>query len=134
MRVEKTTYGGTKTILYNVDGMEAMPVTVSDAGVAADARGRKVVKAGAFVGAGTLIDSGGGVFVPNGDSALLDKTLPVKGNNNACCEGVLLYDVDVTDGPNPGSMVYKGNIKLGSIPEPPTDEAAAKLPMARFLA
>jgi hypothetical protein len=120
MRFEKNTYGGTKTILYNVDGMESMPVTVSDDGITADARGRKIVKAGTLVGAG-------------GVGTLNDKTLHVKENNNANCEGVLLYDTDVTYGPEASQMVYKGNINLNNIPTAPVAAAAAKLPMVRFL-
>jgi hypothetical protein len=120
MHIRKSTYGGTKTILYNVDGMEALPVMVTDEGVDADERGKKIVRAGTLIG-------GGGV------GTLLDKELMVTENNNADCEGVLLDDVDVTYGPMPGAMVFKGNINLNKIPEAPVSAAAAKLPMVRFL-
>jgi hypothetical protein len=121
MRVLKNVYGAESCILYNVDGMEAMPVTVSNAGVTPDARGRKIVKAGTLVGG-------------EGGSALANKSRYVTAHNDADCEGVLLYDTDVTDGPHPSGMIYKGNVNLGKIPAAPTPAAAAKLPMVRFLA
>jgi hypothetical protein len=121
MEVRVNTYGGDSKILYDVDSMESMPVTVSDSGVTPDAKGRKIVKAGTLIG-------GGGVGV------LKDKDLLVSEANSADCEGVLLYDTDVTAGPTPGSMVYKGNIKLANIPAAPVAAAAEKLPMVRFLA
>ena len=120
MEIKRTTYGGTKNILYNVIGMEANPVTVSDTGVVANEYGRKIVPAGTLIG---------GI----GGNVLVDKTLLVTKHNDAECEGILLHDVDVTAGPCPGAMVYKGNIKLDNIPEAPTAAAADKLPMVRFL-
>ena len=121
MEIKRTTYGGTKTILYNVIGMESHPITVSDMGVDPDANGRKIVPAGTLIG---------GI----GGSSMVDKSLYVTKHNDADCEGILLDDVDVTAGPKKGAIVYKGNIKLGNIPEPPTPAAAAKVPQLRFLA
>ncbi|MFZ3171960.1 MAG: hypothetical protein WA118_08275 [Carboxydocellales bacterium] len=42
-------------------------------------------------------------------------------------EGVLLYDVDVTDGNHPGAMVIRGAINQNQIPEVPCADALAAL-------
>ena len=121
MRTQKKTYGGTHTILYNVDGMEAHPVTVSNLSEhEVNDKGRKIVRAGTLVGG-------------DAPGAMADRSVHVKKHNDEFCEGVLLHDVDITDEPMPGAMIYKGNINVGKIPEEPIAAALAKIPMVRFI-
>lgn len=49
-------------------------------------------------------------------------------------EGVLLNDVDVTNGPAPGAMVIAGYLAKGKLPEAPAAEAVAALPLIKFIA
>ena len=46
--------------------------------------------------------------------------------NTSACLGYLLHDVDVTDGPAPGTYIYQGIIDASKINEAVTIAAAAK--------
>ncbi|MCL2352506.1 MAG: hypothetical protein FWC55_08255 [Firmicutes bacterium] len=109
---------GTEILRYGL--YQAAPVTVSDAGIAV-INGAKVAKAGTIVG---------GV----GGKRLADASVAVAAANGSGAEGVLLYDVDVTDGPAEGSMVVFGFVDLAKLPEAPTAAAAQALRMVQFLA
>ncbi len=56
--------------------------------------------------------------------------LPV---NDATAKGVLLYDVDVTNSNEVGSLVIHGFIDKTKIPIQATEEAIAALPMIKFI-
>lgn len=58
MKVQTTAYGGTKQVLKFPDHYVAMTVNVSDADVAADEDGKKIVPAGTIVGGGALTTPG----------------------------------------------------------------------------
>ena len=75
--------------------VQAFTYLVSDVGVTADANGKKIVKAGTILPA-----------------------------NDATAEGILFTDVDVTNGPQPGSLIVEAYI-LEERP-PVTPDAAAK--------
>ena len=121
-RVTTSTYGNIKEVLkYNE--FVSTPVSVTDSGVSADSNGRKIVKAGTIVGGktnSTLSTVGGDVVE--------DKNTSVKGVK---AEGVLLYDVDVTNGPREGAMVISGFINLAKIPKAP--DATVTLPKIIFM-
>ena len=48
-------------------------------------------------------------------------------------EGVLLNDVDVTNGPAPATMLIQAYLAKGKLPEVPTAEAIAALPLIKFI-
>lgn len=102
MKYTKDVFGNSKEILFN-DHYVGMRAMVSDAGVTADADGRKIVKAGTI--------------------------LPV---NDATAEGVLLCDTDVTYGERPSTVIYQGAVVTAKLPVAPTEEAKAKLSQILF--
>lgn len=104
MKFTKKTYGGTKEILATKN-FSAIGVMVDDAGVAANGKGLKIVKAGTVVG---------GKAKPT----LTNENEPVTKKEDGNAEGVLLHDVDVTEGPGVGTMVIRGEIDFNKIEEP----------------
>lgn len=76
---------------------------ISDAGVTADANGRKIVPAG------TVIPS-------NDENAF----------------GILFNDVDVTEGPQPGAVMVEGYVIQARLPVNPTPEAKAAMKEIKF--
>ena len=94
-----------KTILKYFDYKGAACV-VPEAGVAADANGKKIVKAGTPFPA-----------------------------NDATCKGYLLHDVDVTQGDAPGTYIFEGSIdnkKLTETEVTVSAEAKAATPRVTF--
>lgn len=93
-------------ILYN-DHFVGMPTMVSNAGVTADSEGKKIVKAGSIIP-----------------------------KNDATAKGVLLSDVDVTNGDAPGTIVIHGfvdNAKLVKNGITVTAEAMGAIPQVTFV-
>lgn len=76
---------------------------VEATGVSADGKGRKIVKAGTI--------------------------LPT---NGATAKGILLTDVDVTEGPQPGALMVEGYVLQDRLPVAPTDEAKTALKEIKF--
>lgn len=111
MRYTETTYGNGKEILKFPDHYVAIPVTVDDTGVAANADGKKIVPKGTIVGGGVLADP----------------TVKVTVQNDADAEGVLFNDADVTDGPVGCAMLIHGFPALDKLPAAPTPEAKTAL-------
>ncbi|MEK3935936.1 hypothetical protein MKY41_11465 [Sporosarcina sp. FSL W7-1349] len=83
--------------------VQAFTYQVSDTGVAADARGRKIVKAGTILPA-----------------------------NDATAEGILYTDVDVTEGPQPGSLIVEAYVLEERLPVAPAEEAKTALTKITF--
>lgn len=118
MKYTETTYGNPhKSIVKFLDHYVNLAVTVSDAGITANADGRKVVLAGTILGGGFLAS----------ESVLAVET------NGAGAEGVLFYDVDVTDGPAPGAALIHGFVALDALPAAPAAEAVTALNQVTFL-
>lgn len=117
--MRKTEYGNTKEILKYSE-FTGVPVTFDTASTAAVAEdGKKVVKAGTIVGGGFLENrSNKGVLAADGTIG---------------AEGVVLYDIDVTDGPKGGSVVVEGYINLAKIPTAPTAAQKEALPRITFM-
>jgi hypothetical protein len=113
----QTSYSNTKDILKFPDHFVALAIRVSDAGVAANAEGKKIVPAGTILGGGFLAN----------ESVLAVKT------NGVGAEGVLLSDTDVTYGPASGAAVIHGFINSGKLPEAPAAEAVTALKQITFL-
>ncbi|CEQ10684.1 hypothetical protein UT300013_32840 [Paraclostridium sordellii] len=53
--------------------------------------------------------------------------------NNATAKGVVLYDVDVTDGDESGALVIHGFIDKSKLPAQPDSAAITALPMIKFI-
>ncbi|MFD1206647.1 head decoration protein [Sporosarcina contaminans] len=121
MKFKTTNYGNRKEILKFPDHYVNVAITVSDAGVSPNAEGRKVVPAGTILGGGVLAD----------ETKLAVKATTGEDGSNA--EGVLFYDVDVTDGPAKGAMLIHGFIDTGKLPAAPTDEEVAALKQITFV-
>ncbi len=120
----QTDYLNKKNILKFPDHFVAIPVTVDDTGIAANADGKKIVPAGTNVGGVTgsvLEDDTQLVCEKNADGAAGAAGAAVD------AEGVLLNDVDVTYGPASGAMIIHGFIDLGKLPEVPHDNAVKAL-------
>jgi hypothetical protein len=83
--------------------VQAFTYQVSDAGVAADANGKKIVKAGTILPA-----------------------------NDATAEGILYTDVDVTNGPQPGSLIVEAYVLEDRLPVAPATEAKTALTKITF--
>lgn len=113
----ETTFTNKKEILKFPDHYVNLAVTVSDAGVATNADGKKIVPAGTILGGGFLTD----------ESVLAVKT------NGAGAEGVLFNDTDVTYGPAPGAAMIHGFVDLDKLPEVPAAEAVTALKQITFL-
>lgn len=121
-----TTYTNSKEIL-KFDHYVAIGITIDDAGITANADGKKIVPAG------TIIGGTGGANAILANSA----TLATKHNTQGVAtstagagvdaEGVLLTDVDVTYGDASGTMIIHGFIDLSKLPEVPSADAVAAL-------
>lgn len=83
--------------------VQAFTYLVSDVGVMADANGKKIVKAGTILPA-----------------------------NDATAEGILYNDVDVTNGPQPGSLIVEAYILEERLPVAPNAEAKTALKEIKF--
>ncbi len=83
--------------------VQAFTTQVSDAGVAADANGKKIVKAGTILPA-----------------------------NDATAQGSLYTDVDVTNGPQPGSLIVEAYVLEARLPVTPAAEAKTALKKITF--
>jgi len=120
-KFKTTTYGNTKGILKFPDHYVNLAITVSNTGVTANADGKKIVPAGTIIGGG---------FLTNTATAAV-KATTTEGVSNA--EGVLFYDVDVTDGPAPGAALIHGFVAIDKLPTAPTTEEKAALKQITFL-
>lgn len=76
---------------------------ISDEGVTANAKGRKIVKAGT-----------------------------VYKNKNGVAIGLVFNDVDVTEGPQPGAVMYEGWVLEARLPETIEDADKATMPGIHF--
>ncbi|MFD1203584.1 hypothetical protein ACFQ38_00335 [Sporosarcina contaminans] len=84
--------------------VQAFTTEVSDVGVAAGADGRKIVKAGTVLPA-----------------------------NDATAKGILYNDVDVTEGPQPGSLIVEAYILEDRLPAAVDALAKAELTEIKFM-
>jgi len=83
--------------------VQAFTFQVSDEGIAVDSNGRKIVKAGTI--------------------------LP---KNDATAQGILYTDADVTNGPQPGSLIVEAYVLEARLHTAPSTEAKAALTKITF--
>lgn len=118
MDLKTTTYGAAKDILYLLDDYTAITVNVSATGVTAGDDGKKIVPAGTVIG-GVLEDPTQAAVAAEGGS----------GEGAVAAEGVLMHDVDVTDGDALGTMIIRGVLDGTKLPADITADQKATLPM-----
>lgn len=118
----RTDYLGTKEILKFSDHVVSIGVTVDDAGIIANADGKKIVPAGTIVGGGALNNNTKKVSVKNVQGGATGTA-----GAGVDAEGILLNDVDVTYGSAPGAMVIHGFVALDKIPEAPVADVVTAL-------
>ena len=95
--VKTKSYANEKQILIAPELAFTIGCLVGNSGVDADSNGRKIIKAGTPVGGAT--------------SVLTNRqTVLTKGADNA--QGVVLHDVDVTDGDGRATLVVSGYVDL----------------------
>jgi len=83
--------------------VQSFTYQVSDVGVAADANGNKIVKAGTILPA-----------------------------NGSTAKGILFTDVDVTNGPQPGALIVEGYVLEARLPVVPAADAKTALSKITF--
>lgn len=118
--VRTSSYTTRKTILVDEQNSTALSCIVSDAGVSADESGAKVVKAGTPVAGSLTARETAFTVTTNGTGAV----------------GVILHDVDVTNGPANSQVVIFGFIdvsKLDTEVVAMTEAAADTLKMIQFV-
>ena len=104
--IKKTTYGGPVQILFNVQNQMSVGIRVDDAySVTRD--GRKIVPAGTPL---------------SGDLTARTTAFVKAVDNTAPATGVLLHDVDVTEGDANGTLLIWGFVDLNKV-----DSATAAL-------
>lgn len=112
----KKDYTTPKQILFNVQNQVSIGVIVADTGVTA-VDGKKIIKAGTPVGGETNV--------------LVNRSTPVVvtnlAANGANAQGVLLHDVDVTNGDANGTMLIWGFVNLDRLDVVPVAEAITAL-------
>ena len=118
----KQTIGQAKQILHDIK-YKAITVTVAD-----DIEGLETVNGRKVVPAGTLlVGQDGSVFANR--QTLVEVADAAEGD----IDGVLLNDVDVSDGPQVAALVYAGTIYSDKVVGY-TEAVDAKLPRIQFVA
>lgn len=100
--IKKETYGNRNQLLFAVEHQVSMSVVVDETAFTVTENGRKIAKAGTPV-TGSL-DARGTAFTP---------AITTSGASNAV--GILLHDVDVTDGDNNGTLLLHGFVNTNRI-------------------
>ncbi|MCG8514554.1 MAG: hypothetical protein MI740_10460 [Halanaerobiales bacterium] len=132
MKFVETTYNNTETIFkYANAPYVGVSVMVSDAGITANADGKKIVPAGTIVGGDTksVLDNPGEPVVKKNTQGLATGAAGAAVD----AEGVLANAVDVTHGTAPGTMLIHAFIDKSKLPEVPAAEAVAALNMIKFI-
>jgi len=127
MKFNSTSYTNRNEILKFADHYVSIPVMVDDAGIVANADGKKLVLAGTIIGG-----TGSTNTILANDTVLATKHNTQSGATTVAgsgvdAEGVLLNDVDVTNGDAPGAMLIHGFVNLSKLPEVPSADAIAAL-------
>jgi hypothetical protein len=127
MKFNQTTYTNKNEILKFADHYVDIPVMVDDAGIVANADGKKIMLAGTPIGG-----TGSTNTILGNPLTLATKHNTQSGATTVAgsgvdAEGVLLNDVDVTYGDAPGSMLIHGFIDLNKLPEAPCADVIAAL-------
>lgn len=126
--VKSQTYGADKNILIAPELAFTIGCIIGNTGISAGSDGKKIIKAGTPVGGTTsVLTNRQTVLTVTADVGSETKT-------NAA-QGVVLHDVDVTDGNQNATLVIAGFVDLLKIDETVTitDAAKAAMPKITFL-
>lgn len=121
--VKSTNYTAEKTILIAPELAFAIPVKVTNTGVSADSEGRKIIKAGTPIGGTTNV-------LQNRQTEL---TVTNTADAAANSQGILLHDVDVTDGQNNGTILIDGYVDINKLDVEVVAEAQEALTRIVFM-
>lgn len=97
---KKTSAVTPKQILFGTAPAMSVGVVVSSSGITANSEGRKIVKAGTPL---------------RGSLEARNTAFTVAGSDASDIAGVLLHDVDVTDGNNNGTLLIFGFVNLNNL-------------------
>lgn len=112
-----------KYILISPETAETIGCQVGNTGMTADSNGKKIIKAGTPVGGTTSV-------FENRQTVLSVTNTSTDGAN---AQGVVLHDVDVTDGNANATLVVRGMIDLLKLDVTPVAEAKTALDKIIFM-
>lgn len=118
MAIKKETYGADKNILIAPELAFSIGCIVGNDGVTENSEGRKIIKAGTPVGSTVNV---------------LENRQTVLTVGDANAQGVVLHDVDVTDGNANATLVVKGTVDLLKLDVQITTAAKEKLTQITFM-
>lgn len=118
MAIKKETYGADKNILIAPELAFSIGCIVGIDGVTENSEGRKIIKAGTPVGSTVNV---------------LENRQTVLTVGDANAQGVVLHDVDVTDGNANATLVVKGTVDLLKLDVQITTAAKEKLTNITFM-
>lgn len=122
MAVKTQTIVADKNILIAPELAMTIGCIVANTGVTADSNGRKIIKAGTPVGGTTNV-------LENRQTVLTTANTSSTGAN---AQGVVLHDVDVTDGNANATLVIEGTIDLLKLDASLTIAEAAKTALTKI--
>lgn len=121
------TFGVSKEVLYD-SIYKAIPVTVDADEVDAE-NGKKILPAGTL-----LKGANNSVFDNREEKVVVANIDDLEGEDaEGFVDGVLLYDVDVTDGDAPASLVYNGTVWAQKVLPEVNDAVKEELPQIKFV-
>lgn len=91
---------------------------------------KEILKYDHYVAEAVVLTQDNATAVGNNKIVKAGTILPA---NDATAKGVVLYDVDVTNGDEVGSLVIHGFINKSKLPAEPDAAAIAALPMIKFI-
>lgn len=118
MAIKKEIYGADKNILIAPELAFSIGCIVGNDGVTENSEGRKIIKAGTPVGSTVNV---------------LENRQTVLTVGDANAQGVVLHDVDVTDGNANATLVVKGTVDLLKLDVQITTAAKEKLTNITFM-
>lgn len=120
--IKKVTYGAPKKdVLLNPDNAFRVNCQIGNTGISNNSDGRKIIPAGTPVGnksSNPLEDRKAVLTVMNSST------------DGANAQGILFNDVDVTDGNNECSVIFRGEVDLTKCP---TIDATAKTALKHII-
>lgn len=128
--VKTTKYGVDKNILIAPDQAFTIGCLVGNSGVTADSNGRKIIKAGTPVGSTVNVFENRQTVLVVTNTANAGSPAATDGKNS---KGVLLHDVDVTEGDANATLVVKGVVDLLKLDVTPVEDAKAALSRILFI-
>lgn len=128
--MERETYGTDKNILIAPELALTIGCIVANTGVSADTKGRKIIKAGTPVGGTTKVIENRQTALIVTNTANADPSVAGDGKN---AQGVVLHDVDVTDGNANATLVLEGSVDLLKLDVTPHADAKAVLTKINFI-